>query len=302
MCFFFYICFMVKRTLAIMAAGMGSRFGSLKQLHPVYDTYAIMDYSIHDAIQVGYNHIVFIVRDEILESFKKRYIHSFPEDIYVEFLIQSNILPDSQTRKKPWGTGHALLALKETITNDFTLINADDFYGRHAFQLMYNAIFNETSSNHFLVGYALKNTLSENGSVSRGICRIDANDNLRGIEEQTAIGKNEVGAIIILNDENPKPLKPDTLVSMNFWGFKQYVFNVVEDLFSAFINDISDFEKDEFYITYIINHLVENSSTNIKVLATNDAWFGITYLADEFLARKQIKSFIEVNKYPKKLW
>jgi len=285
-----------------MAAGMGSRFGGLKQLHPIHDTYSIMDYSIHDAIQVGYNHIVFIIRVEIFELFTNRYVNTFPKHITVDFILQKNNLSDSRTREKPWGTGHALLALKGIVKHNFTLINADDFYGRNAFQQMHDALFAEQNTNHFLVGYALKNTLSENGTVSRGICEINANNHLLSIVEQTAIKKNDVGEIIIQNTDKFEKLNPDTLVSMNFWGFKPSVFDIADKLFSLFLSNISNFEKDEFYITYIINHLIENSSNSIQVLATDSAWFGMTYLADEPLARQQVQNFVDTGFYPKELW
>tara|TARA_R110002012_G_scaffold81945_2_gene207355 strand:- start:32705 stop:33586 length:882 start_codon:yes stop_codon:yes gene_type:complete len=293
---------MTKKTLAIMAAGMGSRFGSLKQLHPVYDTLAILDFSIYDAIHVGYNHIVFIVRNEILEQFETRYNNKLPEYISVDFVIQKNELSDSRTRSKPWGTGHALLALKDIVVNDFTLINADDFYGRKAFQLMYDMLFKKNNTNNYLVGYALKNTLSENGSVSRGICNIDENHNLISIEEHTAIIKNNTGEIVSQNNSHSEIFNPNTLVSMNFWGFKLSVFEVAENLFKTFLNTLTDFEKDEFYITYIIKYLIENNLIIIQVLPTGDTWFGMTYLSDEPLAREHIKIRIDKNFYPKKLW
>ncbi|WP_417195017.1 sugar phosphate nucleotidyltransferase [Bizionia sp.] len=293
---------MVKKTLAIMAAGMGSRFGSLKQIQPVYGNFSIMDFSIYDAIQVGYNHIVFIVRDEIVELFKDRYANKLPKHVSLDFVIQKNDLSDSRTRKKPWGTGHALLALKKTVTTDFTLINADDFYGRNAFQLMHDALFKDTNLNHYLVAYALKNTLSDNGTVSRGICHVDKNQNLISIEELTAIMKNDAGEIISQTNLMSETLNPNSLVSMNFWGFKQSVFNVANDLFLKFLHTITDFEKDEFYITYIIKHLIENSPNSIKVLATDSSWFGMTYSADETSARENIQTHIDSNFYPKKLW
>ncbi len=285
-----------------MAAGMGSRFGSLKQLHPVYDTLAILDFSIYDAIHVGYNHIVFIVRNEILEQFETRYNNKLPEYISVDFVIQKNELSDSRTRSKPWGTGHALLALKDIVVNDFTLINTDDFYGRKAFQLMYDMLFKKNNTNNYLVGYALKNTLSENGSVSRGICIIDENHNLISIEEHTAIIKNNTGEIVSQNNSHSEIFNPNTLVSMNFWGFKLSVFEVTENLFKTFLNTLTDFEKDEFYITYIIKYLIENDLNIIQVLPTDDTWFGMTYLSDEPLAREHIKTRIDKNFYPKKLW
>ncbi len=285
-----------------MAAGMGSRFGSLKQIQPVYGNFSIMDFSIYDAMQVGYNHIVFIVRDEIVELFKDRYANKLPKHISLDFVIQKNDLSDSRTRKKPWGTGHALLALKKTVTTDFTLINADDFYGRDAFQLMHDALFKDANLNHYLVAYALKNTLSDNGTVSRGICHVDKNQNLISIEELTAIMKNDAGEIISQTNLMSETLNPNSLVSMNFWGFKQSVFNVANDLFLKFLHTITDFEKDEFYITYIIKHLIENNSNSIQVLATDSSWFGMTYSADETSARENIQTHIDSNFYPKKLW
>ena len=285
-----------------MAAGMGSRFGSLKQLHPIYDTFAIIDYSIYDAIIVGYNHIVFIVRDEILMPFKTRYTNKLPNHISVDFVVQNTQIPNTHKRAKPWGTGHALLALKQAVTTDFTLINADDFYGRKAFQLMHDALFKETNLNHYLVAYALKNTLSDNGSVSRGICYIDKNQNLISIEELTTIKRNDDGEITSQTYLISEALNPTALVSMNFWGFKHSVLDVANDLFLKFLNTITDFEKDEFYITYIINHLIENNLGDIQVLKTDDIWFGMTYSADEALVRENIQSCIYANFYPKKLW
>ncbi len=167
---------------------------------------------------------------------------------------------------------------------------------------MYDMLFKKNNTNNYLVGYALKNTLSENGSVSRGICIIDENHNLISIEEHTAIIKNNTGEIVSQNNSHSEIFNPNTLVSMNFWGFKLSVFEVTENLFKTFLNTLTDFEKDEFYITYIMKYLIENDLNIIQVLPTDDTWFGMTYLSDEPLAREHIKTRIDKNFYPKKLW
>ncbi|MFD2550953.1 sugar phosphate nucleotidyltransferase [Bizionia sediminis] len=293
---------MAKKTLAIMAAGMGTRFGSLKQLHPVYNAFTLMDFSIFDALQAGYNHIVFIVRDDILNLFKERYTNWLPPNVRVDFVVQEANFPEVPLRKKPWGTGHALLALKNLILNKFSLINADDYYGKDAFKRMFKALYTETSNNHYLIGYPLKNTLSENGSVSRGICKTDANNKLISIEEHTqitAFNFNEIG-----NPEKQKQhlLNPESLASMNFWGFNPCVFDIAEPLFEVFKKQTTNIKQDEFYITYIIQALLNQSETSIMVLPTKAKWFGVTYAADEPIVRNHLIQQIAQNQYPKKLW
>jgi len=271
-----------------MAAGMGSRFGGLKQTHAVVDNYAILDFSIYDALQAGFNHVVFIVREEILEIFKDRYDNNLPKNIQVNFVIQN--AKDLPKRKKPWGTGHALLCLKDTIKNDFALINADDFYGRPAFELMYEALYTNTNNQNYFIGYQLKNTLSDFGTVSRGECVLNKNQELISIIERTDISKNN-------------PIMPlDTMVSMNFWGFTSDVFKITEQLFEVFLKEHKNSETAEFYIPKVVDFMINNQLGAFKMLESNSQWFGVTYKEDETMVRKQLLDLISNRVYPTKLW
>ncbi|HLV14797.1 MAG TPA: sugar phosphate nucleotidyltransferase [Xanthomarina sp.] len=279
---------MKQKSIAIMAAGMGSRFGGLKQTHAVVDNYAILDFSIYDALQAGFNHVVFIVREEILEIFKDRYDNNLPKNIQVNFVIQN--AKDLPKRKKPWGTGHALLCLKDTIKNDFALINADDFYGRPAFELMYEALYTNTNNQNYFIGYQLKNTLSDFGTVSRGECVLNKNQELISIIERTDISKNN-------------PIMPlDTMVSMNFWGFTSDVFKITEQLFEVFLKEHKNSETAEFYIPKVVDFMINNQLGAFKMLESNSQWFGVTYKEDETMVRKQLLDLISNRVYPTKLW
>lgn len=289
-----------------MAAGLGSRFGSLKQLQPIYQQYAIIDYSIYDGISVGFNNIVFIVREEILNQFKARYEHSFFKDISVEFVIQNvNNVPEGifSERTKPWGTGHALLILKEIVKNPFALINADDFYGRTSFKLMHDSLYESQSNNNYFIGYPICKTLSETGYVSRGECNIDKNKYLNKITERTQIGKSKDGNISYLN-ENMEEVKlpPNTISSMNFWGFTPGVFSVAEVLFAKFLKHYSKDDISEFYLPSIVDYSIKKKIKSYKMLLTNEQWYGITYKEDEKIISDKIKEFIKKGLYPENLW
>ncbi|HLV40161.1 nucleotidyltransferase family protein [Xanthomarina sp.] len=279
---------MKQKSIAIMAAGMGSRFGGLKQTHAVVNNYAILDFSIYDAIQAGFNHIVFIIREDISNVFKERYENTLPENIKVNFVFQES--KGFPKRKKPWGTGHALLSLKDTIKNDFALINADDFYGRHAFKLMHEALYINTKHQNYFIGYQLKNTLSDFGTVSRGVCVLNENQELISIVERTNISIDN-------------PLMPlDTIVSMNFWGFTSSIFNITEQLFQAFIKDHKDSETAEFYIPKVVDFMIKEQLINFKMLESHNQWFGVTYKEDEPMVKKQLLDLIYEGIYPTKLW
>lgn len=271
-----------------MAAGMGSRFGSLKQIHAVVENYAILDFSIYDAIQVGFNHLVFIVRQDILNVFKERYENALPNSIQVNFVLQdASGLP---VRKKPWGTGHALLSLKNTINDPFALINADDFYGRHAFKLMHDALFENSSHQNYFIGYQLKNTLSDFGTVSRGECSLNENNELMSIIERTNISKEDL--------QIPK----NTIVSMNFWGFSYDVFKTADSLFKSFLEKHKNSETAEFYIPQVVSYLIQSGKSTFKMLESDSNWFGITYKEDEQMVKKQLLELISGGVYPFKLW
>jgi dTDP-glucose pyrophosphorylase len=299
-----------QKALAIMAAGLGSRFGGLKQLHYVTSNdYSIIDFSIYDAIQAGFNTIIFIVREDILNDFKTRYEKRLNTSITIKFVIQdTKNIPDiykaKYKREKPWGTGHALLMLKDVVTNDFALINADDFYGKNAFQMMHDALFTSGNSNsNFLLGYALKNTLSNNGSVSRGECIIDNDNVLVSIHERTEIKQQNKGVIIYADiKKNDVILAPKTIVSMNFWGFSSKILEIATNQFNDFLESSKTDNKTEFYITTIVDYTIKNKLMPFKVLPTSSQWYGITYKSDIDDVSNNISQLIKQNLYPEKLW
>lgn len=285
-----------------MAAGFGSRFGGNKQLYSFTENnYSILDFSIYDAIRVGFNDIVFIIREDINNEFKKKYSTLQSKSMTVSYIIQdTSKIPDTYSsikRLKPWGTGHALLMLKGLVTNKFALINADDFYGKDAFVRIYNSLFN-TASN-FLIGYKLNNTLSENGSVSRGECFLDSVNYLQKIIERTEIAIRTSGLSYIENAlENP--INKETIVSMNFWGFNPDILNIAEDAFNKFLDNYKN-DEAEFYITMVVEEAIKKTY-KFKAITTNSKWFGITYKEDIPLASDEIKQLINSKIYPKTLW
>ncbi len=300
-----------QKALAIMAAGMGSRFGSLKQLHYITsNNYSIIDFSIYDAISAGFNTIVFIVRDEILEDFKIRYENRLDDSITMHFIIQDiNDIPGHHKseldRKKPWGTGHALLSLENVIENNFALINADDFYGKDAFKTMHDALFNAKSTdNNFFIGYPLKNTLSNNGTVSRGECIMDDKGFLMDIHERGEIKMQSNGIIdYTLSDKEKGTLLPETTVSMNFWGLSPRIFDVAKIQFDNFLENLSKNDNtSEFYITTIVDHTIKNGLMNCKMLSTKSQWYGITYKSDIDEVSNKISDFVSQDIYPEILW
>lgn len=279
---------MRQKTLAVMAAGLGSRFGGLKQVHAVVNNYAILDFSVYDALQAGFNHIVFIVNEDLISVFKTRYLNVFPEHIKVDITLQDTSgLPK---RKRPWGTGHALLSLKKLVHNNFALINADDFYGRDAFKLMHDALYADTNKQNYFIGYPLKNTLSDFGAVSRGVCILNKNQDLKHIVEHTNISKENLSM----------PL--DTIVSMNFWGFTPEVFNIADSLFATFLTEHKNSQTAEFFIPQIVDFMINEYDSVFKMLETSAKWFGVTYKEDEAKVKEQLQELISLGIYPKTLW
>ena len=294
-----------------MAAGFGSRFGGLKQLYSITDNgYSIIDFSIYDAINAGFNKIVFIVRESILEEFKTRYQKTLPDHVMVEFVIQSTTaIPDkyksmASHRTKPWGTGHVLLILKDYISENFALINADDLYGRQAFELLYDALYNSSSKDNYFVGYQLDKTLSENGTVSRGECFVDGNNYLKQVKERHKIGRQENSIIVRQDDSSDKLIEVDpiTTVSMNFWGFTPDIFKHAESQFEVFIENNINNESAEFYIPTVVEYVIEVNAMAFKMLSTNAKWYGITYRTDHVEVTNYIADLINSGEYPKTLW
>ncbi len=297
----------MKKTLIIMAAGMGSRYGGLKQLDiigPSGET--IIDYSVYDAIKTGFDKIVFIIRKDIEQEFRSKIGSHFSGRIQVEYVLQGlDKLPEGFTppenRQKPWGTGHAMLCAAPVVDENFLIINADDFYGRDAFAraAAYLDSIPAGKMEAGLVGFYLKNTLSENGTVARGICEADASGNLSGVEETLEIERRSDGSY---SCHSGRELKDSDLVSMNMWAFSPAVFEYTEDYFVEFLKERAVEEKSEFYIPLVVNTLIERENTAVKVLDTDSVWYGVTYKEDKDAVSAAVRSMVAAGAYPEKLW
>lgn len=294
-------------TLLVLAAGMGSRYGGLKQLDSVGPNgETVIDYSVFDAIRAGFNKVVFIIREDFKEEFKLSIGEKFQDRIEVEYAFQKlDELPPGYTipndRTKPWGTGHAILSAMQTIRDPFAVINADDFYGQLAYQKIYNYL-SETPvdalpANYCMVGYPLKNTLSEHGSVSRGICSVSEDDKLNSVRELTHIVKKHSEIFNEVNGEK-ESLTGGEVVSMNMWGFSPQVFIQLERLFSEFLKENLNVLSSEFYIPFAVDNLIQSGTATVEVLETTEKWFGVTYQEDKVQVQKAILSLIQHGDYP----
>ena len=296
-----------KLTLLVLAAGIGSRYGGIKQIDgfgPHGET--IMDYSLFDAVRAGFSKVVFIVRDEILETVKEKFLPKLKGKVEVEFVIQSldKIIPPqykNPERVKPWGTGHAMLCAREVIHEPFVVINADDFYGKESFTAIANFFNNDTKGEHAMVGYTLKDVLSEHGSVSRGCGERDAEGFLKSVVERTTIVK-ENGKIISKEKEGDRELSPDVPTSMNFWGFHPSIFDFSMKEFEKFLKENHTNIKAEFYIPLIVNELVKQNQGKVQIISGSNNWFGVTYKEDKEEVSQKIKLQIAYGAYPEKLW
>ncbi|MCF8304694.1 MAG: nucleotidyltransferase [Bacteroidales bacterium] len=301
----------MKPTLLVLAAGIGSRYGGIKQLDPVGPSGEnIIDYSVYDAIQAGFGKVVFVIRKDIEEDFRKIYeprLHGKIEQEYV--LQQFEDIPDgfelNPDRKKPWGTAHAVLAARYKIHEPFAVINADDFYGREAFQVLagfMNKPENQSKDKFAMVGFQVKNTLSDFGGVSRGICYSDEKGHLKDVVERYKI-RREDGAIKYLDDEGKEgTLDENTLVSMNFWGFQPFFFEYAGKEFNDFMKENHDKPKAEFLIPTVINKMIEEGRITVKVLESTQQWFGVTYKEDKQQTEANIRRLIRQGVYPENLW
>ena len=300
---------MSKPTLVILAAGIGSRYGGLKQL----DTFStqgdtILDFSIYDAIQAGFGKVVFIIRKSIEEDFKAFFNPKLEGKIEVAYVFQEiDSIPErfkDNNRQKPWGTGHALLMAKDAVSENFAVINADDFYGREAFKGVAKALQNtdKDSTNFNVMGYVLKNTISDYGFVSRGECSVDENDFLTGIVERTHIEKVNNNLMFKDTDGTLKPISEETIVSMNFFGFTPKYFEISESMFEAFLENNYKDPKAEFFIPLVVNEVIVEKTATMEVLKSDAQWFGVTYIEDKPYVTAEIQKLKDSGAYPENLW
>ena len=278
-------------TLVIMAAGMGSRFGGLKQAEPVTpDGKGILDFTVYDAQKAGFNKVVFIVREDMKEDFKELIGNRISKRIPVEYVIQdTTILPEG--RKKPFGTGHAVLCARSAVKGPFAIVNADDYYGSNAFTELYEHLLKAKDNEYAMVAYELRNTVSENGTVSRGVCKV-SDGYLKGVEEVLKIDNK--GNCNYEGKDTTLPL--DTPVSMNLWGFTQSFFDILDKGMKEFLAT-ADLSKDEYLVPRVIGDLVEQGKASVKVYLTKDKWSGITYREDLPGLKEAIKGYIEQGLY-----
>jgi dTDP-glucose pyrophosphorylase len=301
--------------LLILAAGMGSRYGGLKQIEPVGPGgEAILDYSVFDALRAGFGKLVFVIRKDIEQPFKQIVGARFENRVAIEYVFQElDKIPAPFTvpagRTKPWGTTHAILMASNTIHEPFAAINADDFYGAESYRLLSGHLrpgsapnADDDTPNYSMVGFILRNTLSEFGSVARGVCRVNPQDYLESVVELTSIARD--GAEIKNTDPEGRttPLTGDEPVSMNMWGFTPRVFPQLRARFAAFLRAHAGDLKRECYIPSTVNDLVADGEARVKVLRTPDAWFGVTYREDHARVVESIRSLVRAGAYPERLW
>lgn len=303
----------MKPTLVILAAGMASRYGSMKQTDgfgPNGET--IIEYSIYDAIKAGFGKVIFVIKEEFAENFKGIFEPKLNGKIETDYVFQTFDLKPFEIdieieRAKPWGTAHAVLAARDAVKEPFCVINADDFYGRESYQKMADFLTNEVNDQEFsMIGYQIDKTLSEHGSVSRGVCEVDGDGNLTEIQERTKVffkaGTDGEKTIVFEENEKEFPLNENTRVSMNFWGFTPKIFDYSADLFKEFALANKENPKSEFFIPLVAEKLIKNKQASFKVIPTQNQWFGVTYSEDKPFVQENIDKLVSEGVYPSKLW
>ncbi len=301
----------MKPTLLILAAGMGSRYGSLKQMDGVGPcSEAIIDFTIFDAIEAGFGKVVFVIRETIEEQFKAFFnAERFKGRIEVLYVMQElDRLPEGYSvpegREKPWGTAHAVMMAKNVINEPFAVVNADDFYGKNALKVMgeYLMKLEGKKKSYAMVGYEVCKTLSENGTVSRGVCELGRCSALNAMVERTKIERRD-GKIVYIEGDGVYPLEESTPVSMNLFGFTPDFFEYGEEMFKEFLDtNAKENEKAEFFIPLVVNRLMENGTAKMKVLKTTSDWFGVTYIEDRPSTMEKIAKLTAEGQYPTPLW
>ncbi|MDD4493734.1 MAG: sugar phosphate nucleotidyltransferase [Eubacteriales bacterium] len=303
---------MQKPTLVVMAAGIGSRFGGLKQIEPIGPNgEMIIDYAIYDAAKAGFAKVVFIIKDEIAELFKEKVGNRISQHIPVSYAFQRvDSLPSGfkvpEGRTKPWGTAQAVLSSAEMVDTPFAVINADDFYGRNSYNVLCDflkGVNDNSAQDYCMVGFVLGNTLTENGHVARGECRVDNSGNLTGITERTKIIKTKSGASFSEDGEGWADIPVETTVSMNMWGFTPSIFNEIWERFPRFLADNKErLDKAEFFLPSVVDSLIREGKAVVKVLKTDEKWFGVTYKEDKINVMESIKDMVEKGVYPSPIW
>ncbi|MEL6986599.1 MAG: sugar phosphate nucleotidyltransferase [Bacteroidota bacterium] len=303
----------MKPSLIILAAGMGSRYGGLKQI----DSFgpngeSIIDYSIYDAIRAGFGKVVFIIREHFKKDFIEFYSNKFDDKIEVAYVTQEiSKVPEGTSynpeREKPWGTAHAVLMAKDVINEPFAVVNADDFYGEKSFKVMADYLMNieaSDKSSYCTVAYYLKNTLSDHGTVNRGVCFANENEELVNVQECVKIKKLEDGSYTYDKEgrDDNFEIGDNTLVSMNFWGFVPDYFAQAEEDFTNFINERGHELKSEYYIPTIIKKIIDSEVGTVKIIPSAESWFGVTYKEDKPVVIEKINKLIANGIYPEKLW
>lgn len=298
----------MKPTLVVLAAGMGSRYGGLKQIDPFGPSgETIIDYSVYDAVKAGFGKVVFVIRESLKEDFQKLYFNKFSTLIEVDFVFQeADKIPEGidlkSKREKPWGTGHAVLVAKEKVNEPFAVINADDFYGKESFDLMAEHLrgLDKDKLHGCMVGFSLEKTISEHGYVSRGVCDVDKNNDLISITERTHISKKADAKLYFEEKNELHLLENDQTVSMNLMGFTPVVFELMTKHFVEFLKNNEGNPKAEFYIPYVLDQV--RKLVSVPVMKSNETWLGVTYKEDKEVVTKKLKELSQKGLYPSPLW
>jgi NDP-sugar pyrophosphorylase family protein len=299
----------MKPTLLVLAAGLGTRYGGLKQIDAIgpYGQ-TIIDYSLYDGIRAGFGKVVFVIRHYFEEAFREKVSNKFRDFADMAFAYQEleaglDGFPLPPQREKPWGTGHAILVSREVIRGPFAVVNADDYYGRRSLQAMAGFLNGSGGPNDYaMVGYTLKNTLSEHGTVARGVTECDQRMFLQRVVERKKIEKTAAGIRYFDPDGTPHPLTGDEIVSMNLWGFQPSIFEFLQSQFARFLAEHGREKNSELYIPFVVDELVTGGTATVKVLHTDEPWFGVTYRADKSLATACMRQLIDKGLYPERLW
>ncbi|UCC96684.1 MAG: NTP transferase domain-containing protein [Phycisphaerales bacterium] len=300
----------MKSTALVLAAGLGTRYGGLKQIDAVGPHgQTLIDYSVYDALRAGFDRVVFVIRHYFEDAFREQVSSKFDRLVETACLYQEidtslGCLTAPPKREKPWGTGHAMLVSRELIHEPFAVMNADDYYGVNALTAIFKFITAEhrSPSDYAMVGYTLGNTLSEYGAVSRGVCECSRDMFLRRIVERRNVEKTAGGARYVDSDGTACALTGDEVVSMNLWGFQPSIFDHVQVLFERFLRDHGDSTTCELFIPSVVDELLQGGDATVKVLETDDPWFGVTYRQDRSSAAQRIRKLTDEGLYPERLW